>query len=118
MRLSCVSRQAHERKEHYGRFGKFESTVWDYKYHVMFILKCRRKASFGELRKCLGEGFHRPVRKRETQILEGYLMVDHVHILLQLSPKYAVAQVRGDIKRKSAIRLARVSEESKRNFVD
>ena len=42
---------------------------------------------------------------------------DHVHMLLSIPPKYAVSQVVGYIKGKSAIHLARVYGERKRNFV-
>ena len=43
-------------------------------------------------------------------------MVDHVHMLLSIPPKYAVAQVVGYIKGKSAIHLARVYGERRKNF--
>lgn len=54
---------------------------------------------------------------KESQILEGHLMPDHVHMLIAIPPKYAVSQVVGYIKGKSAIHLARVYGERKRNFV-
>ena len=92
-------------------------TVWDCKYHVVFIPKCRRKALYEELRKYLGEVFHQLARQRESRIVEGHLMADHVHMLLQIPPKYAVSQVVGYIKGKSAIHLARSYGERKRNFV-
>ena len=44
-------------------------------------------------------------------------MPDHVHMLIAIPPKYAVSQVIGYIKGKSAIHLARVYGERKRNFV-
>ena len=44
-------------------------------------------------------------------------MPDHVHILISIPPKYAVSQVVGYIKGKSAIHLARTYGERKRNFV-
>ena len=44
-------------------------------------------------------------------------MPDYVHMLITISPKYAVSQVIGFIKGKSAIHLARVYGERKRNFV-
>jgi putative transposase len=50
-------------------------------------------------------------------ILEGHLMVEHVHMLIAIPPKYAVSQVVGYIKGKSAIHLAREFGERKRNFV-
>lgn len=44
-------------------------------------------------------------------------MADHVHMLLSIPPKYAVAQVIGYIKGKSAIHIARTYGGRKRNFV-
>ena len=44
-------------------------------------------------------------------------MPDHVHMMIAIPPKYAVSQVVGYIKGKSAIHLARVYAERQRNFV-
>ena len=65
----------------------------------------------------LGEAFHKPAAQKESKIEEGHLMPDHVHMMISIPPKYAVSQVIGFIKGKSAIRLARVYGERKRNFV-
>ena len=92
-------------------------SVWDCKYHVVFIPKCRRKTLYGELRKYLGEVFRKLAQQKESRIEEGHLLSDHVHMLIAIPPKYAVAQVVGFIKGKSAIHLARVYGERKRNFV-
>ena len=43
-------------------------------------------------------------------------MPDHVHMMVSIPPKYAVSQVVGYIKGKSAIHLARVYMGKKRNF--
>ena len=90
---------------------------WECKYHVVFIPKYRRKALYGELRQHLGEVFRRLAGQKESWIEEGHLMSDHVHMMISIPPKYAVAQVIGYIKGKSAIHLARVYGERKRNFV-
>jgi putative transposase len=55
--------------------------------------------------------------QKESKVEEGHLMPDHVHMLLSIPPKHAVSQVVGYIKGKSAIHLARVYGERKRNFV-
>lgn len=90
---------------------------WECKYHVVFIPKCRRKRLYATLRKYLGEVFRQLAQQKESQILEGHLMSDHVHMLIAIPPKHAVSQVVGYIKGKSAIHLARVYGERKRNFV-
>ena len=92
-------------------------TTWVCKYHVVFIPKCRRKALYQELRRHLGEVFRKLALQKESKVEEGHLMPDHVHMLLSIPPKYAVSQVVGYIKGKSAIHLARVYGERKRNFV-
>jgi putative transposase len=84
---------------------------------VVFIPKCRRKTLYEKLRPHLGEVFRQLAEQKECRILEGHLMVDHVHFLISIPPKYAVSQVIGFIKGKSAIHLARVYGERKRNFV-
>jgi REP-associated tyrosine transposase len=90
---------------------------WECKYHVVFIPKCRRKVLYGELRKYLGEVFHKLAQQKESKVVEGHLLPDHVHMLVSIPPKYAVAQVIGFIKGKSAIHVARTFGERKRNFV-
>ena len=98
-------------------YESLSHTKWECKYHVVFIPKCRRKTLYGKLRTHLGEVFHQLAKQKESRIEEGHLMSDHVHMMIAIPPKYAVSQVIGYIKGKSAIHLARVYGERKRNFV-
>jgi putative transposase len=72
---------------------------------------------YAQLRGHLGEVFRRLAQQNENREEEGHLMADYVHMLLSIPPKYAVSQVVGYIKGKSAIHLARVYGERKQNFV-
>ncbi len=92
-------------------------TRWECKYHIVFIPKYRRKALFGQLRKDLGAVFHRLARQKESQIEEGHIMSDHVHMMISIPPKYAVSQVVGYMKGKSAIHIARTYLGRKKNYV-
>ena len=92
-------------------------TKWECKYHVVFIPKMRRKALYGQLRLHLREVFRDLAQQRESRIEEGHLMPDHVHMMISIPPKYSVSQVIGYIKGKSAIHIARVYGERRRNFV-
>jgi putative transposase len=89
---------------------------WECKYHVVWIPKYRRKALYGELRKHLGPVLRELARQRECVVEEGHLNLDHVHMLLAIPPKYAVAQVLGFIKGKSAIHIARSYLGRRQNF--
>ena len=90
---------------------------WECKYHLVFIPKCRRKVLYEQLRRHLGEVFRGLAEQKQCRILEGHLMPDHVHMLILIPPKHAVSAVVGFIKGKSAIHLARVYGERRRNFV-
>ena len=70
-----------------------------------------------ELRRYLGDVFRKLAEQKESRIEEGHLLADHVHMLIAIPPKYAVSQVVGFIKGKSAIHLARTYGERKRNYV-
>ncbi len=91
-------------------------TRWECKYHVVWIPKYRRQALYAELRKYLGPVLRELARQREAVVEEGHLQLDHVHMLLSIPPKYAVAQVLGYIKGKSAIHIARSYLGRRQNF--
>ncbi len=98
-------------------YESLSHTKWDCKYHVVFIPKCRRRTLYEKLRPHLGQVFKSLAQQKESNIVEGHLLADHVHMMIEIPPKYAVSQVVGFIKGKSAIHLARVYGERKRNFV-
>ena len=98
-------------------YNTLNHSKWECKYHVVFIPKYRRKALYGEIRQYLGEVFRKLARQRECEIEEGHLQSDHVHIMMSIPPKYAVAQIVGYLKGKSAIHIARNYCGKKRNYV-
>ena len=53
---------------------------------------------------------------KESKIVEGHLMGNHVHMCISIPPKYAVANVVGYLKGKSAIQIARKFGGRQRNF--
>jgi putative transposase len=98
-------------------YRSLSHSKWECKYHVVFIPKYRKKAIYGQLRRELGGVFRNLAQQKESEIEEGHLMSDHVHMMISIPPKYAVAQVVGYIKGKSAIYIARNFAERRRNFV-
>ena len=88
-------------------YKSLSHTRWDCKYHVVFIPKYRRKKMYGAIRTHLGKILHELAKQKESWILEGHLMSDHVHMCISIPPKFAVSNVVGFIKGKSAISVAR-----------
>ena len=96
-------------------YHSLSHSKWDCKYHVIFIPKGRRKLLFGNLRPALGKVFHELARQKECTILQGHLMSDHVHMLIEIPPKHPVSSIVGFLKGKAAIAVAR-SQGKQRNF--
>jgi hypothetical protein len=79
-------------------YGSLNHTKWECKYHVVSIPKCRREVLYGKIRRNLGEVFHELAKQRKSQVLEGHLCPDQVHMMIRIPPKYSVSHVMGYIK--------------------
>ena len=99
--------------EHY---ESLHHTKWECKYHVVWIPKWRKRVLYGQLRKELGQVLRGLAMQKESEVMEGTLKADHVHMVISIPPNYSVSQVVGYVKGKSAIWVARITG-SKRNFV-
>jgi putative transposase len=97
-------------------YESLSHSVWDCKYHIVFIPKGRRKMLFGKIRSYLGPVLRELASQRECKILEGSMSPDHVHMVISIPPKYSVSEVIGYIKGKSAIAVARQFDGKKQNF--
>ena len=97
-------------------YESLSHSKWDCRYHIVFIPKCRKKELYGKIRKFLGPVFHELAGQRGSEILEGHMVQDHVHMLIKIPPKYSVAEVVGYIKGKSAISVARQFNGRQKNF--
>jgi putative transposase len=107
------------RKENHMTTLSYESlshSKWDCKYHVVFIPKNRKRVLYGKIRKFLGPVFHELASQRNSKIMKGSMVQDHVHMLIAIPPKYSVAEVIGYIKGKSAIAVARQFSGRTKNF--
>ena len=75
------------------------------KYHVVFTPKYRRKIIYAQYRESLIEIFQRLCSFKGVEIIEGHMMIDHVHLLLSIPPRIAVSDFMGYLKGKSALMM-------------
>jgi len=97
-------------------YESLSHSKWDCTYHVVFVPKYRRKVLYGKIRKYLGPKFHELANQRGCKVVEGHMVQDHVHMMIQIPPKLSVAEAIGYIKGKSAIAVARQFGGRKKNF--
>jgi len=91
-------------------------SVWECKYHIVWVPKKRQKVIFGRLRKEIGVVLRRLCEYKGVKLLEGKACLDHIHIFLAIPPKYSVSTIVGYLKGKSAMILFEKFTNLKRNF--
>ena len=89
-------------------YQSLSHSKWNCKYHIIFIPKKRKSVIYGKIRKELAKILHELTTQKESKITEGNLSIDHVHMCIEIPPKYAVTSVIGFMKGKSAIAIARM----------
>lgn len=80
-------------------------TTWNCKYHIVFAPKYRRRVIYGNIRKDIGRIIRLLCERKGITIIEAELCPDHVHMLVEIPPKYSVADIVGYIKGKSSLMI-------------
>ena len=80
-------------------------TIWNCKYHIVFIPKYRRKEIYGKLKSDIGKILRTLCEYKEVEIIEAHAMKDHIHMLLSIPPKFAVSSFMGYLKGKSSLMI-------------
>lgn len=66
-------------------------TKWNCKYHIIFAPKYRRKVFYGEKKREIGEILRKLCEWKKVKIIEAEVCPDHIHMLVEIPPKVAVA---------------------------
>ena len=78
---------------------------WRCKYHIVFAPKYRRKVFYGSKRLEIGQILRQLCEWKGITIIEAEVCPDHIHMLVEIPPKYAVASVMGFLKGKSSLMI-------------
>ena len=80
-------------------------TAWNCKYHIVFAPKYRRQAVYGKIRVDIGKMLRMLCDRKGIEIIEAELCKDHIHMLVQIPPKYSVSDIVGYLKGKSSLMI-------------
>ena len=80
-------------------------TSWRCKYHIVFAPKYRRKEIYGKYRAEIGKMIRILCQRKGINIVEAELCPDHIHMLIDIPPKYSVSQIVGYLKGKSSLMI-------------
>ena len=80
-------------------------TKWNCKYHIVFAPKYRRKVFYGEKRREIGAILRKLCEWKGINIIEAEVCPDHIHMLVEIPPKYSVSSFMGCLKGKSSLMI-------------
>ena len=80
-------------------------TAWNCKYHIVFDPKYRRQDIYGKIRVDIGKMLRMLCDRKGIKIIEAELCKDHIHMLVQIPPKYSVSDIVGYLKGKSSLMI-------------
>ena len=98
------------------RFNNQSHVMWDCKYHIIITPKYRKRILYGAVRKRTGEILRSLSNQWKVNIIEGHAMPDHIHLVMQIPPKFSIASVVGFLKGKSAIKLHQEVSRQYKNY--
>ena len=75
------------------------------KYHIVFTPKYRRQIIYGQIKKDVGAILRELCKRKGITIIEATACKDHIHMYVEIPPKYAVSDVVGYLKGKSSLMI-------------
>ena len=80
--------------------------AWRHQYHIVWIPKYRREVLIRGVKTYVGRGIDEiVVYHPEIEIMQYNIQVDHVHLVIEIPPKYSVATIVGKIKQNSSRKI-------------
>ena len=78
---------------------------WNCKYHIVFVPKYRRKIFYGENRRDILYIIGKLCKWKEVKIITAEACRDHIHLYLEIPPKYSISSFMGYLKGKSSVMI-------------
>ena len=86
-------------------YRKSSHTVYDLKYHLVWITKYRKKVLKGAVSERIRELIREICKANDVEILKGYVSQDHVHLFVSVPPQMSVSKLVQYIKGKTSIKI-------------
>jgi putative transposase len=97
-------------------YRKTAHSVYDLKYHVVWITKYRKPVLRGEIAARLRDLVRQTCKAQDVYILSGHVAVDHVHLLVSVPPQLSVSELMKRVKGRSSRKLLQEFGELRRQF--
>ena len=86
-------------------YRKTSHSVYDLKYHLVWITKYRKPVIFGDVAIRLRELIREICKSLDIEIIKGHVSKDHVHLFVSVPPQLSISKVMGRIKGKTSRKM-------------
>ena len=86
-------------------YRKGPHTVYDIKYHLVWVTKYRYKVMKGDVALRVRDLIRKIVERNDVRIIRGHVSQDHVHLFVSAPPQLSVSKLMQYVKGKSSRRL-------------
>jgi putative transposase len=86
-------------------YRKTSHSVYDLKYHLVWITKYHKPVFFGDVAARLRELIRKICKSLDIEIIKGHVSKDHVHLFVSVPPQLSISKVMGRIKVKTSRKL-------------
>ena len=97
-------------------YRKTSHSVYDLKYHFVWITKYRKPVLFGNVGTRLRDLIREICKSMDIEIFKGHVSKDHVHLFVSIPPYHSVSQVMGRIKGKTSRKLLSENRQLAKKF--
>ena len=98
------------------KYGKSSHTVYDLKYHIVWITKYRKPVLFGEVSKRVRDLIREICKSTDVEIVKGHISRDHVHLFVSVPPHISVSKLVQSLKGKTSRKLMSEYKRLSREF--
>jgi len=98
------------------KYRKSSHTVYDLKYHIVWITKYRKPVLFGEVSKRVRDLIREICKSTDVEIVKGHISRDHVHLFVSVPPHISVSKLVQSLKGKTSRKLMSEYKRLSREF--
>ena len=97
-------------------YRKGSHSVYDLKYHLVWITKYRKSVLHGQVAERVRELIREICRANDVEILKGHISKDHVHIFVSVPPYISVSKLVQSLKGKTSRKMLTEFKELSKKF--
>lgn len=97
-------------------YRKTSHSVYDLKYHLVWITKYRKKVLTGQVAEKVRELIREICKANDIEIIKGHVSADHVHLFVSIPPHMSISNVMQLLKGKTSRKILSNFKDMQKQF--